>query len=470
MLSMFTVGLTTAVLARGWLPASEKANTTSALVAYQREINTITPFRSRMIRQQVLPVILHGAPDVVIPQAESDGVVDPFNGAESGGSVGSGAAAGFSVPSRMRSSLPLAPLTSAQRIEQRRQERISARGISSPLSPQEIPPLSSSQLPPPQIGVYMTPSSIKNEKFFTETLDHLGSLSGAALVFDVKGGKVFFHSNAEMATKLGLVSPTYDLEKVLSIAHERGIYTIGRFIAVKDPSLAQALPEIQIRHPLTDRSVGNVWVDPGNGTVLAYNEEIIRELARAGIDEINLDYIRYPTEYAQASIGLHGAAKSDHLEKFIEMARRVIDEEGGRTKLGISAYAILGWDYPINLEAIGQDVVRFAPLLDVISPMAYPATFAEGAYYNPARHPVSRMYYLVYRTLTGYRELLGEEHAWKLRPWIQGYGITSKNLKDEIQAVFDSGSCGFQIWSAGNNYGTFYNMLDQVKRPEACGV
>jgi hypothetical protein len=135
--------------------------------------------------------------------------------------------------------------------------------------------------------------------------------------------------------------------------------------------------------------------------------------------------------------------------------------------LGISTYAILGWNYPVNLEPLGQDVVRFAPLLDVISPMAYPATFAEGSYYNPAKHPRSRMYYLVYRTLRGYDELLGEQ-SWKLRPWIQGYGITAKNLRDEIDAVFDAGACGFTVWNAENRYDLVYKVLPSVVRPERC--
>ncbi|MDD4762133.1 MAG: putative glycoside hydrolase, partial [Candidatus Pacebacteria bacterium] len=176
---------------------------------------------------------------------------------------------------------------------------------------------------------------------------------------------------------------------------------------------------------------------------------------------------RYPTEYPLAAVGLTGQEKADRIEEFLKMARRVIDEEGGHTKLGISTYAILGWNFPVNFEPLGQDIARFAPLLDVISPMAYPSTFAPGAYYNPAKHPRSRMYYLVYRTLTGYRDLLGDQ-SWKLRPWIQGYGITQKNLKDQIDAVFDSGSCGFTIWNASNEYGTFMKMLPDVKRPHGC--
>jgi hypothetical protein len=126
-----------------------------------------------------------------------------------------------------------------------------------------------------------------------------------------------------------------------------------------------------------------------------------------------------------------GQEKADRVEKFVTMAREAIDECGnGSTRLGLSTYAILGWAYDINVATLGQDVVRFAPLVDIISPMAYPATFTSPEYYIPGKSKGSRDYWLVYRTLTGYAELLGPEHQDKIRPWIQGYyvyRIKSKN-------------------------------------------
>lgn len=320
---------------------------------------------------------------------------------------------------------------------------------------------------PDEIGVFFTQTSVKNEKYLVETLDRLRTLTGSALIFNVKAGTVHFAASAPMAHELDLVRPAYDLPHVIALARERGVRTIGRFVALKDPNLAQAIPETQINHPKTGRSVGSIWVDPSDPSVIEHNKEILVDLVEAGIDEVNFDYIRYPTEYPLSAVGLKGSEKADRIEAFLKMARTVIDEHGGRTKLGISTYAILGWNFPVNFEPLGQDIARFAPLLDVISPMAYPSTFAPGAYYNPAKHPGSRMYYLVYRTLTGYRELLGDQ-AWKLRPWIQGYGVTQKNLTDEIQAVFDSGSCGFTLWNASNEYRTFLKMLPGIRRPNGC--
>ncbi len=321
------------------------------------------------------------------------------------------------------------------------------------------------------IGVYLTESSVANTDFLTHTIEKLQAASGSSIVIAVKGGEVFFPSSAKLATEIGAVRPRYDLVKIVEELHKKNIYVIARYVAVKDNVLAQAKPETQIRHPRSNRSTGDQWVDAGNTMTIEYNRQILEDVVRAGVDEVNLDYIRYPTDVSQVGIGLNMKEKADHIEAFIKMTREVIDAVRPQTKLGLSTYAIIGWNYELNVAAIGQDVVRFAPLVDIISPMAYPATFTSNGYYIPGKHPGSRMYYLVYRTLQGYAEKLGPEHAKKLRPWIQGYGVTRKNLKDQMQAVFDAGACGYTVWNADNAYSLFYEVLkSSTMRPESCSI
>ncbi len=318
-------------------------------------------------------------------------------------------------------------------------------------------------------GVYLGATTAANPEFLDATFDRLEALGGNAFVVDVKGSNVYFPTTAAIAHELGLVRPVLDLADVVSKAHARGIYVIGRFISLKDPLFSARRPDAHIRHPSTGRSIGTVWVDGSMPVTLEYNQQVLRDLLLTGIDEVNLDYIRYPTEYAQASIGLSGKEKADRIEPFIRMVRETIDEVSPGTVFGISTYAILGWNYPINLEAIGQDFVRFAPYVDVISPMAYPSTFAAGAYYVPGKNPGSRSYYLVWRTLDGYKQLLGEEHWRKLRPWIQGYYVSARDLRDQMAAVQDAGLCGYTVWNARNDYTPAYGaMKDLPPWPEEC--
>jgi len=319
-----------------------------------------------------------------------------------------------------------------------------------------------------QAGVYLGAGHTADDDYIDGVIKSLKDSGGTTFVFDVKGPYVYFESNAPYAKELNLIRPLYALPDVIEKAKENNIYTIARFVAANDSVFGAINPDVRIRHPQTNIAVGSKWVNLGHPDTLRYNKEILWELAASGVDEINIDYIRYPTEYSLASVGLTTEEKSANVTKFVKMARDVIEESGRFTNLGVSTYAILGWNYDVNLKTLGQDFVQFAEYVDVISPMAYPSTFKAGAYYNPAEHPGSRMYYLVYRTLEGYKELLGPEHAHKLRPWIQGYYITNKNMADQMQAVYDAGSCGFTIWSAGNYYDIFYKMFPQMDIPKEC--
>lgn len=340
------------------------------------------------------------------------------------------------------------------------------------LSSTMLPPIEGTSLgkspslrPEGAVGVYLTAESIaRRDGFLDQTLTHVKNAGGNAIVIDVKEHGVFFESNAILAHAFGTLSPRYDLSEVVKEAKERGIYVIARFVATKDKRLARARPETQIIHPKTQRSVGSLWVDPGNPTMRAYNRELLEEIVAAGVDEINIDYIRYPTEYHSDLVGRTVEEKMERVASFVQMAREMIDASGKDVKLGISTYAILGWEYDINQERLGQDVVRLAPLVDIISPMAYPASFAPGHYYT-GETGRSRMYELVYKTLVGYREFLSKEDALKLRPWIQGNGASSFDIQEEIDAVFDAGACGFTIWSPGNRYESFYAGSEKVSPP-----
>lgn len=323
-------------------------------------------------------------------------------------------------------------------------------------------------------GVYLTAPSVKRTDFLDETIAKVKESGGNSITFDIKGGFVFFdHPDMPQAKELGLIRPLYDLPAIIEKLDAEGMYSIGRFVAVKDHELTARLPETRQKHPTSGITLVEDWIDPSNEKALGVNREYLCAAAKSGIDEINLDYIRMTTAAVGALRVFSGAEKADRVEKFVKMAREAIDECGdGTTLLGLSTYAILGWNYDVNLATLGQDVVRFAPMVDVISPMAYPATFTSEGYYVEGKHPGSRDYWLVYRTLTGYTDLL-KEHVDAgtvvIRPWIQGYYISANDARDQIRAVYDAGYCGYQFWNANNNYGPAYaGMKNAPERPERC--
>jgi len=93
--------------------------------------------------------------------------------------------------------------------------------------------------------------------------------------------------------------------------------------------------------------------------------------------------------------------------------------------------------------------------------------FSPNAYYTPGVDKGPRDYYLVYRTMTGYQKLLGDQ-SYKLRPWLQAYGVTTKDVADQMRGATDAGVCGFTFWNADNVYGPVLKALKNWQIPERC--
>lgn len=337
-----------------------------------------------------------------------------------------------------------------------------------PVAPYSAHPVEKQDRPWNQRGVFFTPNSISDPEYRGYTMARLHEVGGNAIIFDAKGSGVHFDAqHAPLAAELGLINGKYDMKEAVKILDENGIYSIARYIAVKDHSLAEKAPETSLRDPRNGSVLQPGWIDPENETVLEYNREIICELAQSGVDEINLDYIRFDTRDGRVMTAFTGEERIGKIEAFVRMAREAIDACGPHTKLGLSTFAILGWDHDVNAEAIGQDIVRFAPMLDVLSPMAYNANFSLNKYADPEGQR-GRWNYLVYRTVLGYRELLGPDQAWKVRPWIQAWGVTTGDVTNQIQGAFDAGACGFLAWNADNGYEPVYNAMKGIHVPDNC--
>src|SRR5262249_34025561 len=87
-------------------------------------------------------------------------------------------------------------------------------------------------------------------------LEHAGLTALELDVKDENGEVAFTPSAVPLAKSVGATRDYYAPRDVARRAHERGIYLIGRIVTFEDPVLAQARPELAIRH--TD---GSVWRD-----------------------------------------------------------------------------------------------------------------------------------------------------------------------------------------------------------------
>src|SRR5215469_8368708 len=122
-----------------------------------------------------------------------------------------------------------------------------------------------------------------------------------ALVVNIKSdhGQLVYPSEIPLAKQIGARNITliHSLPDLVNSAHAQGIYIIARIVTFKDTPLATSKPEDAIHLAngslFKDRE-GLSWTDPFKPEVRAYNIAIAVEAAKAGFDEVQFDYVRFP--------------------------------------------------------------------------------------------------------------------------------------------------------------------------------
>lgn len=249
-----------------------------------------------------------------------------------------------------------------------------------------------------------------------------------------------------------------DPEGLVADVHSRGLKAIARIVIFKDNLLARRKPEWAVRRPdgsLWRNRKGVTWVDPYRREIWDYNLDLAFAAARAGFDEIQFDYIRFPSD---GDIRTCRYSRADHTNKlahetvreFLRYARTKL----ASTKLPLSV-AVFGMVTSTNMDmGIGQDLRAMAESSDYISPMMYPSHYYRGEYglANPNREP----YKVIHRGLRDAKKRLGRESSWKLRPYLQdfslGYRYGVPEVEAQLLAAQKQGIDSFILWNPANLY------------------
>lgn len=272
------------------------------------------------------------------------------------------------------------------------------------------------------------------------------------LMLDLKdeSGRVFYDSTVETARLAGAVHPLYDLAQVVEDARQRRLYLIGRIVTFQDPITARALPHLAIREGAGERPYrrgSQYFLDPTDEEATAYGLALAEEACRAGLDEIQFDYIRFPAGFG-SSARFDGGTPSEEMRVeairgFLETARNILNPLGCAVAADI--YGIIT-STPGD-GGIGQQLETLAPVVDVLSPMLYPSHYSSGWYGHavPNNHPGP----VVSGALDdGLARLDGSVI---LRPWLQDFYYTGSQVRAEIDAAEERG-LGWMLWNAGSRF------------------
>jgi len=278
-----------------------------------------------------------------------------------------------------------------------------------------------------------------------------------AIVVDMKGdrGYLGYPSQIALAKEIGAVTKVaLDVKELLRTCREKGIYTIARIVVFKDNPLAHGRTDLAVKH-----GDGTIWLDlerlgwgnPYREEVWEYNIAIAKEVAALGFDEVQFDYIRFPSDGDLTAIVYEEENTPETREAAIRTFMERLQAALRPFKVFTSAdvFGLTLWVY--TEMGIGQRVENIAPFVDFLCPMVYPSTFITGnlGYDNPALYP----YEVVYRSSLQAMKRTDT----KIRPWLQHYslyGVTYglEELQAQKQAAIDAGTCGWTFWNAGGRY------------------
>jgi hypothetical protein len=284
-----------------------------------------------------------------------------------------------------------------------------------------------------------------------------------AIVVDVKQDTIYYDTQVPFFRNIdGMVVPVFDPKTLLAQLDEHGIYSIARMVVFKDPLVAEARQDLAVKNEDT----GDVWRDMnGAAWVNAFNEELWQanadlgaELATLGFDEVQYDYVRFPSD--------GDLTTTDFGRDYTEANRRAAIT--GAVALGAKEVHAAGAHFAVDLfpivalmgddQGIGQTVQDLAPLVDYVCLMIYPSHFATGNIPvdgPPNDFPAETVTYTFQKTEELIPGTLG-----KMRPWLQDFTYPLEGYSaygpDEVKAQIDAaeamGVSGWMLWNAAGEF------------------
>ena len=303
-------------------------------------------------------------------------------------------------------------------------------------------------------GLLTLPERIERLLTLVETSDELNTV-----VIDVKGdrARLAWPSEVPLARELeAYQTDVMDLRQLVNECRNRGIYTIGRIVVFKDELLATQHPEWSVWREDGSQYVDLEelhWVDPFRQEVRDYNIALALEIAEMGFDEVQFDYLRFPSDGStKGNVYLEEstfATRTAAMAEFCAQAYRALSV----TPAFVSAdvFGLTVWVDAARDMGIGQRIDDIAPSVDYLSPMLYPSTFGPDnlGFDRPVLYPYEIVYHSVLKA--------HQRTTIPIRPWLQHYSIGGVTygvveLLKQKKGAEDADSHGWIYWNAAGKY------------------
>jgi len=353
-------------------------------------------------------------------------------------------------------------------------------------------------------GLYLPVNHAMDSRSLKPYLDVMEKSGLNLIVIDMKDdyGRLRFTPKNSAITAKGRVFRPVDIEAFLQDMKNRGIYCVARVVVFKDPELAKKEdgkfavwdgrnskpwvgyrdsrekkssisaedrrnelmrffpsdnPEYEIVRTFYDEH----WVDPYSEEVWEYNAAVAEDLHGQGFDEIQFDYIRFPTDGVNIGDARYrwqdrGMDMESAILSFLRHVRRRV-----KSPISIDIYGANGW-YRTGART-GQEVELLAPWVDIISPMYYPSHFEQ---YFLAQEPPELRPWRIYFQGTLRTSRIGRGQI-IVRPWLQAFYLNvsydrrfynTDYVRYQKEGVRAAGDGGLIYW---NNSGRYEDLPDK---------
>jgi hypothetical protein len=322
----------------------------------------------------------------------------------------------------------------------------------------------------PEVAVELEPRMIRalrvagdgsgagNVEKWQELLELADNTAINAFVVDTQdeGGYVYHDTEVQLAYEIDAVRPRYDAAQVIEDMDEHGLYKITRIVTFQSNQLARARPDIAAINTQTGLPWTNnkdlAWLDPTDRNSWDYPLALAEEACRLGFDEIQFDYVRFPSDGPISQLSFDSLTAenyySDESEQ-IRVSTIAAFLEEAHDRLNSMGCAVAADIFAITLEStsdegIGQSPRVFSNYIDVLSPMIYTYTYGPGwkGWADPNDHAGE----LVAAALdAGIPRLEGFAIY---RPWLQRAFLEDEEIL-EIQDIAEDRDMGWMLWSAG---------------------
>lgn len=356
-----------------------------------------------------------------------------------------------------------------------------ASGTDSVIAPvPEKPPVRHVPEPESVRGVYMTSWVAGTPSLRAKVVNLIAETEVNAIVIDIKDdtGRVSYAVADPILKETGAEEVRIpDLREFIERLHMQGVYVIGRIASFQDPYMARERPDLAVKRASDPSKVwrdrkGLTWIDPGAKEHWEYLVRLAKDAHAAGFDEIQFDYIRFPSDGNMADIlypKSEGRVKHEVIKDFFAYLGTELRNEGVPISADLFGMTTTNTD-DLN---IGQVIEDAFPHFDAISPMVYPSHYPKN--FNGWPDPNAVPYEIVKHSMDAAAARLATYNATvasttvELRPWLQDndYPVpyTPGMVRAQIKATYDAGLDSWLLWDAANTYTRDALLAEEPETP-----